>query len=65
LEPSKNKSMTDDLSYWKDFWGNPYTPLHRYNTDKWYRLYAKEINLIFELFNVWRSEPLFFLIGFT
>jgi hypothetical protein len=42
--------MTDDLSYWKYFWDNQSNPLHRYNTDKWYRLYAKEINLIFNFF---------------
>jgi cyclopropane fatty-acyl-phospholipid synthase-like methyltransferase len=40
--------MADDLSYWKDFWDNQSTPLHRYNTPEWYRLYAKEINLILE-----------------
>jgi cyclopropane fatty-acyl-phospholipid synthase-like methyltransferase len=40
--------MSDNLSYWKDFWDNQSTPLHRYNTDEWYRLYAKEINLILE-----------------
>jgi hypothetical protein len=57
--------MTDDLSYWKDLWDNQSTPLHRYNTGKWYRLYAKEINLIFKFFNIWRSEPLFLLMDFT
>jgi cyclopropane fatty-acyl-phospholipid synthase-like methyltransferase len=40
--------MMDNLNYWKDFWDNQSTPLHRYNTDEWYRLYAKELNLILE-----------------
>jgi cyclopropane fatty-acyl-phospholipid synthase-like methyltransferase len=40
--------MADDLTYWKDFWDNQSTPLHRHNTDEWYRLYAKELNLILE-----------------
>ncbi|WYL96979.1 MAG: class I SAM-dependent methyltransferase [Gloeotrichia echinulata IR180] len=31
---------------WKKFWENQTTPLHRYNNEKWYRLYAEEINLI-------------------
>jgi cyclopropane fatty-acyl-phospholipid synthase-like methyltransferase len=41
--------MSDNnLSYWKNYWDNQSSPLHRYNTDDWYRLYAKEINLILE-----------------
>jgi cyclopropane fatty-acyl-phospholipid synthase-like methyltransferase len=38
----------NNLSYWKNFWDNQSSPLHRYNTDEWYLLYAKEINLILE-----------------
>jgi cyclopropane fatty-acyl-phospholipid synthase-like methyltransferase len=40
--------MSDNLSYWKNFWENQSTPLHRYNTEEWYRRYAQEINLILE-----------------
>jgi len=32
--------------YWKNFWQNQSTPLHRYNSEEWYRMYAEEINLI-------------------
>ncbi|MBF0328690.1 MAG: class I SAM-dependent methyltransferase [Nitrospirae bacterium] len=34
------------LQRWKSFWDHQVTPLHRYNNDFWYRLYAEELNLI-------------------
>jgi cyclopropane fatty-acyl-phospholipid synthase-like methyltransferase len=41
-------TMSKNLSYWKNFWDNQSTPLHRYNTTTWYDRYAREINLILE-----------------
>ena len=32
----------------KDFWNQQTTPLHRYNDDKWFEIYAKEINLLIQ-----------------
>jgi trans-aconitate methyltransferase len=40
--------MSNNADYWKKFWDNQATPLHRYNTPEWYALYAKEINLILD-----------------
>jgi 2-polyprenyl-3-methyl-5-hydroxy-6-metoxy-1,4-benzoquinol methylase len=40
--------MSKNLNYWKNFWENQSTPLHRYNTPEWYDRYAREINLILE-----------------
>lgn len=37
---------------WKDFWSNQTTPLHKYNDEKWYQLYAEEINLLYKSLNV-------------
>jgi cyclopropane fatty-acyl-phospholipid synthase-like methyltransferase len=34
---------------WRNFWSEQNSPLHRYNNEKWYRLYAKEINLLIEI----------------
>lgn len=44
---NKNQTNTNP-NRWKNFWGNQTTPLHRYNNEKWYCLYAQEINLILE-----------------
>ena len=33
---------------WKTYWGKQTPPLHRYNDENWYRLYAQEINLIID-----------------
>lgn len=41
--------MSNNADYWKKFWDNQATPLHRHNTPKWYALYAKEINLILDV----------------
>jgi cyclopropane fatty-acyl-phospholipid synthase-like methyltransferase len=40
--------MSNNADYWKKFWDDQATPLHRYNTPEWYALYAKEINLILD-----------------
>jgi cyclopropane fatty-acyl-phospholipid synthase-like methyltransferase len=40
-------TSTDNIAYWKEFWSRQTTPLHRHNTEEWYLLYAKELNLIF------------------
>jgi cyclopropane fatty-acyl-phospholipid synthase-like methyltransferase len=40
--------MSNNADYWKNFWDDQSTPLHRYNTPEWYTLYAKEINLILD-----------------
>jgi cyclopropane fatty-acyl-phospholipid synthase-like methyltransferase len=40
--------MSKNLNYWKNFWSNQSTPLHRYNTPEWYERYSREINLILE-----------------
>jgi cyclopropane fatty-acyl-phospholipid synthase-like methyltransferase len=40
--------MSNNADYWKKFWDDQSTPLHRYNTPEWYTLYAKEINLILD-----------------
>lgn len=34
------------IQHWKSFWENQSTPLHRYNSEEWYYIYAQEINLI-------------------
>lgn len=35
-----------DITFWKSYWEKQSTPLHRYNDEHWYRMYAEEINLI-------------------
>ena len=35
-------------NYWKIYWNQQTTPLHRYNNEDWYKMYAQEINLILE-----------------
>lgn len=37
---------------WKEFWYTQTTPLHAHNDEKWYRLYAEEINQLCKALDV-------------
>lgn len=40
----------DDLNDWSSFWKDQNKPLHRYDSEFFYELYAQELNLIFRRF---------------
>jgi len=35
-----------EVDRWKEFWNKQTNPLHSYNSEQWYELFAEEINLI-------------------
>lgn len=40
----------DDLNNWSSFWKDQSKPLHRYDSEFFYELYAQELNLMFRRF---------------
>jgi predicted TPR repeat methyltransferase len=38
--------MTDDIAYWRDFWGDKTDPLHTYKNQKHYSEYGKELSVL-------------------
>ncbi len=48
MYPATVKPNTQATTRWKNFWENQSTPLHHFDTNKWYEFYAREINLLLE-----------------